>query len=117
MVKTLPPNAIGGVGLILGQGTNISYDLWPKTQNIKQSNSQKRVLIWSTLKGSLKKSGGKERSYDTRSIWLHGASILLFSCSVMSNSATPWTATCQDCNKLGFLVLHHLLELAQTHIH
>ena len=55
MVKTLPPNAVGGVGLILGQGTNISHDLWPKSQNIKQSNSQKRVLAWSTLKGSLKK--------------------------------------------------------------
>ena len=31
---------------------------------------------------------------------------------VMPGSATPWTAACQ-----GFLVLHHLPEFAQTHVH
>ena len=34
-----------------------------------------------------------------------GLLLLLFSCSVVSDSATPWTP--------GFLVLHHLLEFAQ----
>ena len=33
-----------------------------------------------------------------------------FSCSVVSNSVTPWTAACQ------VPVLHQLLELAQTHV-
>ena len=38
---------------------------------------------------------------------------ILFSCSVVSDSfATSWTATCQV-----FLVLHHLPELAQAHVH
>ena len=32
-------------------------------------------------------------------------------CSVMSDSATTWTAT------PGFPVLHYLLEFAQTHVH
>ena len=34
-----------------------------------------------------------------------GLLLLLFSCSVVSDSATPWTP--------GFLVLHHLPEFAQ----
>ena len=37
---------------------------------------------------------------------------MLFSLSVVSDYATPWTATCP-----GFPVLHHLPELAQTHVH
>ena len=37
---------------------------------------------------------------------------LLFSCSVVSNSATPWTTSMP-----GFPVLHHLPEFAQTHVH
>ena len=37
---------------------------------------------------------------------------LLLSPSVMSHSATPWTAACPD-----FPVLHYHLEFAQTHIH
>ena len=37
---------------------------------------------------------------------------LLFSHSVMSDSL--WLI---DCSKPGFLVLHHLLELAHTHVH
>ena len=36
---------------------------------------------------------------------------LLFSCSVVSDSLQP-----TDCSMPGFLVLHHLLELAQTHV-
>ena len=35
--------------------------------------------------------------------------LLLFSCSVMSDS--------MDCSMPGFPVLHHLLEFAQTHVH
>ena len=35
-----------------------------------------------------------------------------FSCSVMSDSATPWTAACP-----GFTVHHQLPELTQTHVH
>ena len=38
--------------------------------------------------------------------------ILLFSCSVV---LTLWDP--MDCNTSGFLVLHNLLELAQTHVH
>ena len=37
---------------------------------------------------------------------------LLFSCSVVSDSATPWTTSMP-----GFPVLHHLPEFAQTHVH
>ena len=37
---------------------------------------------------------------------------LLFNCSVMSDFATSWTAWTP-----GFPVLHHLPELAQTHVH
>ena len=51
----------------------------------------------------------------------HPDALLLFSCSVMSDSVTPWTAACQasfcdpmDCSILGFPALHHLPELAQT---
>ena len=36
---------------------------------------------------------------------------LLFSCLVVSNSCD-----CMDCSMPGFPVLHHLLELAQTHV-
>ena len=36
--------------------------------------------------------------------------VLLFSYSVMSNSATPWTAACQ-----ASPVLHYLPKFAQTH--
>ena len=35
----------------------------------------------------------------------------LFSCSIVSDSATP------NCSMPEFPVLHHLLELAQTHVH
>ena len=38
-------------------------------------------------------------------------SLLLFNCSAMSDSATTWTST------PGFLVLHHLPELSQIHVH
>ena len=38
--------------------------------------------------------------------------LLLFSCSVMSNSLWP-----MDCSMSGFLVLCSLLEFAQTHVH
>ena len=44
-----------------------------------------------------------------KSSWPH---LLLFSRSVMSDSVSPWTAACQ-----AFLVLNHLLESAQTHVH
>ena len=37
---------------------------------------------------------------------------LLFSCSVVSDSATPWTTSMP-----GVPVLHHLPEFAQTHVH
>ena len=37
---------------------------------------------------------------------------LLFSCSVVSDSATPWTTSMP-----GFPVLHHLPEFAQTHVY
>ena len=38
--------------------------------------------------------------------------LLLFSCSVVSDSLRP-----HGCSMPGFPVLHHLLELAQTHVH
>ena len=38
--------------------------------------------------------------------------MLLFSCSVVSDSLWP-----TDCSTPGFAVLHHLPELAQTHVH
>ena len=38
--------------------------------------------------------------------------LLLLSCSVMSNSFDPI-----DCSTAGLSVHHHLLELAQTHVH
>ena len=38
--------------------------------------------------------------------------ILLFSCSVMSTLCDP-----MDCSMPSFSVLHHLPELAQTHVH
>ena len=87
VVKTLPLNAIGGVGLIPGQGTNIPHDSWPKNQNIKQSSKKTCNLVH--IKRIFLKSGGKEFSYDTRSIWPHGAFVLLFDCSVMSDSLQP----------------------------
>ena len=37
--------------------------------------------------------------------------LLLLSCSVLSDSAAPWTPGCQG------PALHYLLEFAQTHIH
>ena len=39
-------------------------------------------------------------------------SLLLFNCSVVSTLCDP-----MDCSTPGFPVLHHLLELAQTHVH
>ena len=39
-------------------------------------------------------------------------SLLLFRCSVVPNFCNP-----MDCSMPGFLVLHHLPELAQTHVH
>ena len=39
--------------------------------------------------------------------------LLLSSCSVISDSAPPWTA----CSMPGFPVLHYLPESAQTHVH
>ena len=50
-----------------------------------------------------------------RSLFFLGSSVsflLLFTHSVMSDSAIPWT-----CSTSGFLVLHHLTELAQAHVH
>ena len=38
--------------------------------------------------------------------------LLLFSCSVVSDSFDP-----VDCSTPGFPVHHHLPELAQTHVH
>ena len=38
--------------------------------------------------------------------------LLLFSCSIMSNTLPPHIL-----QHAGFLVLHHLLELAQTQVH
>ena len=43
--------------------------------------------------------------------WSRGNNVLLLSFSVVSNSSWP-----HDCSMPGFPVLHHLLELAQTHI-
>ena len=40
-----------------------------------------------------------------------GKKLLLFSCSVVSDSLRPHGCT------PGFPVLHHLLELVQTHVH
>ena len=39
-------------------------------------------------------------------------SLLLFSCSVILNSVTSWTAALP-----GFAILHYLLDFAQTHVH
>ena len=41
-------------------------------------------------------------------------SLLLFSCSIMSNSVTPWTATCQA--SLSFLISQSLLKLMSTEL-
>ena len=43
--------------------------------------------------------------------WFTGF-LMLFSPSVLSDSATPWVAACP-----GFCVLHYLLEFVQTHVH
>ena len=47
---------------------------------------------------------------DTGSISSHAT--LLFSHSGVSDSLQP-----MDCRTVGFLVLHHLSEFAQTHVH
>ena len=43
---------------------------------------------------------------------VNGYCFLLFRCSVTYDSLRT-----MDCSKPGILVLHHLLELAQTHVH
>ena len=45
-------------------------------------------------------------------LWIYIQWLLLFSHSVVSNSL--WS---MDCSTPGFPVLHHLQELAQTHVH
>ena len=47
-----------------------------------------------------------------RHIYIYIYLLLLFNHSVVSNSLRP-----MDCSMSGFPVLHHLLELAQTHVH
>ena len=42
----------------------------------------------------------------------HSFEFLLFSCSVMSHFCSP-----MDCSTPCLFVLHHLLELAETHVH
>ena len=37
------------------------------------------------------------------------------SCSVVSDSVTPWSAAHQV--SLYYIILHYLLEFAQTHLH
>ena len=55
--------------------------------------------------------GGFRESQDLTMVQTVSQPLLLISHSVVSNSATPWTAACH------FPVLHHLPELAQTHVH
>ena len=50
---------------------------------------------------------------DDRTVRPADSALLLFSSSVVADTVTLWTA----CIKPGFPVLHHLLELAQTHVH
>ena len=44
--------------------------------------------------------------------WKSYSFLLLFSCSVVSDSLQP-----MDCSTTGVPVLHHLPELAQSHVH
>ena len=69
---------------------------------IQRSWGRKRFGIFN-MERELLVAGGK---------WFKGRILLLFSHSVVSNSLQP-----MDCSTLGFPVLHHLLELDQTHVH
>ena len=40
----------------------------------------------------------------------------IYSCCSVTKLC-PILCDLMDCNKLGFFVLHHLLKLAQTHVH
>ena len=44
---------------------------------------------------------------------IHYAAMLLFSVT----QSCPTLCDSMDCSTLGFPALHHLLELAQTHVH
>ena len=57
--------------------------------------------------------GGKHgEKIETKNLIISIFLLLLFSHSVVSNSCNP-----MDCSTLGFPVLYHLAELAQTHVH
>ena len=63
---------------------------------------------------------GDSRSMDCAAIlwqaWDPGRSFSILDCCSVAQSR-PILGDPMDCSPLGFLVLHHLLELSQTHAH
>ena len=73
------------------------------------------LLLWPFLSVSFTGSSSSYWPFNDEvpqdSVLTSVSSLLLFSCLVVSDSSS------MDCSMPGFPVLHHLLELVQTHVH
>ena len=82
--------------------------------------------LWATPgKIWIRTSGDQENRYVPRELWIWGDRALSWSpCSVQPLGPIGtvqlfshiWLCDPMDCSMTGFPVLHHLLELAQTHV-
>ena len=95
-----------------------------QTQLMYFTSVQFRSMVWSAMRWVETPTGCKmlivhgfqgkyQECKSYKQIHLAGKAelLLLFSCSVRSDSLWP-----HGCSMPGFFVLHHLLELAQTHV-
>ena len=96
----------------------------PKAGELYSTSEAARLEVWFTKLKLMSTWGTKRKFMVSENEWVvpfqistwvlilqcqHG---LLFSSSVVSDSLQP-----MDCSMPGFPVLHHLLELAETHVH
>ena len=77
------------------------------------NHNSKDFCVWRCADNSICNKRSQQESQERLGIGSDVELLLLFSRSVISNSATPWTAALQA----PFPVLHHLPEFAETHIY
>ena len=80
--------------------------LWIPTRSSRTNSNKRCPFQHKGLKGKSRKSRDTQNS---RQVWPWSAKLLLFSRSVVSDSATPWTAAHQV--SLSFTISCHLLKL------
>ena len=107
------PSGCNHIWPIWWTSASVWPELWPQECVHSSPRNQPIKILSETLSRISKIASGKIlKVWASDSHWVLGQGCC---CSVTKSCLTPWDP--MDCSTPGFLILHHLPEFTQTHIH